>query len=77
MRLTKADGEVVTRLQETLTKLGLSASELGRRCGWSQPYIARRMTGRTPWLVRDLALIAEVLGVPIGALIHERESHGS
>lgn len=64
MRLNEADAAIAERVKETLADLGVSAAELGRRCGWSQPYIARRMAGRVPWLATDLQSVAAALEVP-------------
>jgi transcriptional regulator with XRE-family HTH domain len=73
MRLREAvNEEIRDRLRQTLAELEISAYELSRRCGWSQPYISRRMTGRTPWRAEDLALIADALNVPITKLLTER-----
>lgn len=52
-----------------LVRKQLSASELARRLGVSQPYISRRLTGETAINVDELDRIARALEVPVVALL--------
>lgn len=52
------------RIRGLLGERGVSASELARHLGCSQPYLARRLDGRVEWRVDDLRRIATLLDVP-------------
>ena len=66
---------ITEEIRVALARRKMSASELARRAGWGQGYIARRMDGRAPLSVDDLDRIAEVLDMSINDLIPER-THG-
>ena len=56
-------------LRASLARRRISASELARRLGWSQAYMARRVDGRIALNMDDLEKIVEELGVPITDLL--------
>lgn len=69
MRLDQSDAVITERVRETLAELEVSAAEVARRLDWTQPYIARRMAGRVPWLASDLQAVAAALDVPISRFL--------
>lgn len=52
-----------------LARRRMSASELARRTGMTQPYMSRRLTGEIAFDVDDLDLIATVLEVNVADLL--------
>lgn len=64
---------VAEEIRVLLARRKMSASELARRMGVTQPYISRRLTGDTPLDVDDMATIARVLGVTVGDLLPRSE----
>lgn len=58
------DAEAIReQVKAVLGKAKVSAAEAGRRCGWTQPYMARRMAGTVAFSAADLVAIAEAVGV--------------
>lgn len=57
------------RIRVVLAEVKVSGSELARRMGVSQSYVARRMTGRQSFTVAELLRIADLLGVPVAQLL--------
>lgn len=45
----------------------LTPAKVARELGWTDNYISRRLTGKVPFDVNDLAALARLLGVPIMA----------
>lgn len=43
----------------------LTPAKVARELGWTDNYISRRLTGKVPFDVNDLAALAELLSVPI------------
>jgi transcriptional regulator with XRE-family HTH domain len=60
---------VAEEIRVLLARRMMSASELGRRVGMTQPYISRRLTGETAFDIDDLAKIADALGVEVAELL--------
>lgn len=58
-------------LRAQLARRRISASELARRIGWKQPYMARRIDGRVALDLDDLELIAQALGIAVTDLLPE------
>lgn len=52
-----------------LVRRRLSAAKLAQQLGWSQPYMARRMSGAQTFDLDDLEQIADALGVTIYDLL--------
>ena len=75
MKMTQSPSDYPTRVRRrvrvALAEHEISASEMARRCGWTQSYISRRMAGRSPFDVADLARIAEELGIGVSSLTAE------
>ena len=47
-----------------------SQHKLAAACGWTQAYLARRLTGRVTFSTTDLELISAALRVPLTQLTH-------
>lgn len=45
--------------------------KLAEAVGWSQGAVSRRLSGRVPFNIEELANVAEVLGVTVTALVGE------
>ncbi len=65
--------QIAEEIRVLLARRKMSASELARRMGVTQPYISRRLTADTPLDVDDLAKIADALGVHILDLLPRAE----
>lgn len=68
---TTLSEHVADRIRYQLFLARISAAELARRAGMSQPYVSRRLTGAQPFDLADLERIASVLGVAILDLLPE------
>lgn len=42
-----------------------SSRNLATRLGWNEPYLSRRLTGKVPFTVGEMAVIADLLDVPV------------
>lgn len=60
---------VVNAIQRLLDEQGMSASELARKMGVSQPYLWRRLSREVDFSVTDIELAAAILGVPASGLM--------
>ena len=60
---------VAEELRVLLARRRMSASELGRRIGVTQPYISRRLTGEIAFDLDDLQRIADAMEVTIADLL--------
>lgn len=63
---------VAEEVRVTLARRRLSASELARRMGVTQPYISRRLTGDITISIDDLEKMADALEVEITALLPKK-----
>lgn len=67
MRLTKSPSDLAERvageIRATLSRQQLQQQDVAEQLGWTQPYLSRRLTGRVPFGLNDLGLLAAVLGV--------------
>jgi hypothetical protein len=63
------------RVRAVLAERDVSASEIARRVGWRQQYLARRLTPRNPvpFSIADIETIAFALGLDPTALTTDRE----
>lgn len=57
-----------------LARRKISGSDLALTLGWSRTTTWRRLNGSSPWGVDDLSAVASYLGVPVAALLPEREA---
>jgi len=60
---------VAEELRALLARRRMSATELARRIGATQPYLWRRMSGEISFDIDDLQKIAAVLGVGVSDLL--------
>lgn len=60
---------VAEKVRAEVRRKGLTQCYLAQQLGTSQPFISRRLSGRVPFDVDDLAKIAELLDIPITELI--------
>lgn len=65
--------QVIEEIRVWLARRRLSARQAAFQLGWTQGYIAKRMTGRQPFDVADLAALAELLEVPVSAFFPDLE----
>jgi len=65
---------VATELRVLLARRRMSATELARRIGATQPYLWRRMSGEISFDLDDLQKIAAVLGVGVSDLLPKANS---
>jgi transcriptional regulator with XRE-family HTH domain len=56
---------VAGEVRAHLARRGLSGNEAAMQIGWTQPYLSRRLSGRVPFNVADLATLAKFLEVPV------------
>lgn len=63
--------QVIEEIRVWLARRRLSARQAAFELGWTQGYIAKRMTGRQPFDVVDLAALAELLEVPVSVFFAE------
>ena len=64
-----ADAEVARRVRGALRDAGVSIVELSTSSGIALRTLHRRMTGLSAWTTREIATIADALGVDVAALI--------
>lgn len=76
VRVQSIREQIAEEVRVLLARRKISASELARRMGVTQPYISRRLNGETALDVDDLALIAQVLGVDVIDLLPARLPEG-
>jgi transcriptional regulator with XRE-family HTH domain len=57
--------KVAEEVRAQLARKRRSARSVALQLGWGQTYLARRVTGETPFTINDLAAIAGVLGIPV------------
>ena len=76
---TESDGEGALavsfglRLAKLRDRIGIDATELGRRAGMSQAYVWRLEKGRAHPNLRNLARLAQALEVSLSTLLEEVE----
>lgn len=61
--------KISSELRAELARQRLSQAEVALAMGRSQAYLSRRLSGDIPFDVDDLAQLAEILGVPVAALL--------
>jgi transcriptional regulator with XRE-family HTH domain len=59
--------EIAAEVRAEMARQQLSGVRAAKKLGWTQNYIARRLSGTVPFDVADLAEVASLLGVPIRA----------
>lgn len=67
---TQQPHEVVAgEVRAALARRRISGRQAARDLGWKPAYIWRRLDGRTPFDVNDLAALAQLLQVPASSLL--------
>lgn len=69
LSVTPMRQRVAEEVRVLLARRQMSASELARRIGLTQPYMSRRLTGEIAFDVDDLEVIAAALGVKPAELL--------
>lgn len=70
---TRLTDSVADEVRALLARRRISAAKLAQDLGWSQPYMARRMTGAQPFDLNDLQKIATLLEVKVSDIIAHAE----
>jgi transcriptional regulator with XRE-family HTH domain len=73
MRQTPAE-EVAEAVRVELARRRASGREMARALGWSFTTTARRLNGSSPFDIDELDAVARYLGVPVAALLPQREA---
>lgn len=60
-----AEDQVIAEVRRHLKRQRWSARRAAMEIGWSEMYISRRLGKKTPFDLRDLALLAELLEVEV------------
>jgi len=63
------DDDLQLQIRIAMLHKHLTQQELGRRLGWTQPMVSRRLTGKTPIGLREALRIAEVLETSLDSLL--------
>jgi len=63
------DAEIARGVRQALTNAGVTIAELSLSSGIALRTLHRRMTGLSAWTTREIATIADALGVDVAALI--------
>ena len=66
---TTATARVAATIRAELARRRIPQTIVAERLGMSQPSLSRRLTGDTPFDVNELAIVAEILGIPLATLI--------
>lgn len=67
---------VAEEVRAQLARKRRSARSVAVQLGWQQTYLARRVTGETPFTIDDLAALAGVLGVPVTSFFGDVRTPG-
>ena len=66
--------QVAEEARALLARRRISGRKAAQTLGWSEFYMSRRLSGKTPFDVNDLAALADLLGVAVTAFFGEAES---
>ena len=69
MQQTRTLHPVAVAVREKLKAQRITKSELARRLGWGRMQVQRRLDSDPDFTVPELEQVAEVLGVPLSALL--------
>lgn len=56
-------------MRAELARKGITQTDLAAKLAKSQPFVSRRLSGRVPFDVADLAAIASVLDITVADLV--------
>lgn len=68
-RQLTANDQIRANVRELLDMRRLTQAELAKRLGVSQPWVSKRLSGTTPFHIKDLDVIADVFGLSPGQLM--------
>jgi transcriptional regulator with XRE-family HTH domain len=71
MAVTYSDS-VAAELRAEIARQRRTQGELALALGWTQQYLSRRLTGKTPLSVDDVEGLARVLGIPLSEFVVTR-----
>lgn len=60
---------VTANIKAEMARAGVKQAQVAAALNLSQAATSRRLTGWTPWRVGEVQTVAEVLGVPLSALL--------
>jgi len=60
---------VAANVRAELARKGITQTDLAAKLAKSQPFVSRRLSGRVPFDVADLAAIASVLDITVADLV--------
>lgn len=66
-----ANDQVRANVEELMAMRGMTQAVLADRLGESQPWLSKRLTGKTPFQMRDLDMIGDVFGLSPAQLLQE------
>lgn len=66
---------VVGDVRAQLARRRVSARQVAFALGWTEHYMSRRLTGKTPFDVNDLYALAQVLDVSILTFLQSLDDH--
>ena len=69
MQKNPAVERVAANVRAELARKGITQTDLAAKLCKSQPFVSRRLSGRVPFDVADLAAIASVLDIQIADLV--------
>jgi transcriptional regulator with XRE-family HTH domain len=75
MASTGLNDAVLEEIRVWMARRRLNQSELAELLGEGQPWVSRRLGGRTPLTVDDLQRVADALGVDVLALLPRKDSN--
>lgn len=69
MPLSTTSLRVAGEVRAAMARLGCTQAVLAERINRDQHFVSRRLSGKVPFTIDELARIAEALNVPIEALL--------
>lgn len=69
MQKNPAVERVAANVRAELARKGITQTDLAAKLAKSQPFVSRRLSGRVPFDVADLAAIASVLDITVADLV--------
>lgn len=62
---------MLSTLRAEMARKRVTQDDLAQAIGLSQPAIGRRMSGQVDWGLSELQVVADLLGMPLAALVAE------
>jgi transcriptional regulator with XRE-family HTH domain len=67
MQISRASEDVAGEVRAWMGRRRRSGASVAAELGWTEVYLSRRLAGRVPFDVADLAALAGLLEVPVTA----------